>query len=902
MKLNTVKEKLNSEKSRQTAADLGIICLIILFVTFVAYAMNGIYPFGHKSIARGDMVQQTIPAGMYYVWDVLHGKASPFFTWNSGLGMNISGAVSLGALFSPLNLLLFFSTRSYLFYYANLLLVFKMIAIACAMYFYLKKYNTERIAWVVGGVLYAFGAASLVHFQIMLVMDAAFLLPLIMIGIDRMYRGKNCIFFIVVFAVCMMVNVYTGCITLLYLFLSSGLRTWYDDSRSREDKQKWILHLGLSVVAALLLSAVVCIPALKSIGEAPRSGDGDFLNTYLTALQAKWSAYDWSTIERMCVNSALPLACIVGFLLGKKKAGDAGKYKGHIILTACMILSVIIPSIELLWHGGSRASWPVRFIYVISFVFIDFAMLLYQDSRQKKREEQKSQGTARVITGCAAVVVCLAAGLMFRNIYNAYCAHSAYATLGDGFLCLMVEAVCVGIYIFILKNHKSKAVILVVLCAQLVSTSIISFATNKENATVFSSDYLEAANNVGKSMKTELKDFERIKNTDYKIDHIEYSLVLGEEAISNYWHVINPDLQPNFSALGYSINWTQMLDAGGTIFSDTLMHVQYALSSRELPQTMYSHCEDTEGYAQEKIGLYKNNLEMPFVIQTDTGSMEADGEKFAAQNSLFQAITGSADTLIEDVSQNITGSSYQTKVGKGKKILYFYGLNTTDQQVTITVNGNPVYIPNSDTSENINYPVDFGNGLICLGSFENENVDVEFSEGVDASMLHLGFLDYDKLTAAVAAINAQNPEITSLKQKHAGVKIKLDNVTKGNVFIPISYDKGWTCKVNGKKAEVSSIDGMLSVPVEQGSDKIVLKYRPAGRTIGMVISLLTLVICVAVLYLKKKAKIKDDQKAVIMMGQAAYQLFGIVYTVFIAVLFIVPILYYIKEIFVIFQS
>ena len=84
MKLNTVKEKLNSEKSRQTAADLGIICLIILFVTFVAYAMNGIYPFGHKSIARGDMVQQTIPAGMYYVWDVLHGKASPFFTWNSG--------------------------------------------------------------------------------------------------------------------------------------------------------------------------------------------------------------------------------------------------------------------------------------------------------------------------------------------------------------------------------------------------------------------------------------------------------------------------------------------------------------------------------------------------------------------------------------------------------------------------------------------------------------------------------------------------------------------------------------------------------------------------------------------------------------------------------------------------
>ena len=112
MKMDKIKNKLTSPASRRTLWDLGIILLIVTVAVLTAYCVNGIYPFGSQSIARGDMVQQTIPAGMYYVWDVLHGKANPFFTWNSGLGMNNSGADSLGALFSPLNLFLYFSPRS----------------------------------------------------------------------------------------------------------------------------------------------------------------------------------------------------------------------------------------------------------------------------------------------------------------------------------------------------------------------------------------------------------------------------------------------------------------------------------------------------------------------------------------------------------------------------------------------------------------------------------------------------------------------------------------------------------------------------------------------------------------------------------------------------------------------
>lgn len=177
-----------TEKKKAITKDLSIMAIVISAVVLMVYLLNDIYPFGDGTIARGDMVQQTIPAGMYYVWDVLHGQASPFFTWNSAFGMNISGASSLGAQLSPLNLFLFFTARDNIADFANILVILKMIAIAFSMYFYLRKYEVKNIVHMAGGILYAFGAATLVHFQIMLVMDIAFLLPLLMIGLDRIFK------------------------------------------------------------------------------------------------------------------------------------------------------------------------------------------------------------------------------------------------------------------------------------------------------------------------------------------------------------------------------------------------------------------------------------------------------------------------------------------------------------------------------------------------------------------------------------------------------------------------------------------------------------------------------------------------------------------------------------------
>lgn len=882
-------------KRKERIIDLSVIALVISVIVLVAYMVNGIYPFGEETIARGDMVQQTIPAGMYYMWDVLHGQASPFFTWNSAFGINISGASSLGAFLSPLNLFLFFSARENLVNFVNIFLILKMIAIAFSMYFYLRKYDVKNSIHIAGGILYAFGAATLVHFQIMLVMDIAFLLPLLMIGIDRIFDKKGCKFFIVTFALCMIVNVYTGCITLMFLFLSCGARIFWNPD-SGEEKRRCALWLGVSVGVAVLLSAVVSIPALLCVsGTSRNTGDG-FFNTYMTAIKSSWSPYEWKTVQRMFVNLALPCSCIVFFLLHRKDRiiANIKRHKGRILVIICMFLSVFVSGIEVLWHGGSRASWPVRFIYIISFILIDLAVALCHENKDRITNAAGWLRKKVVIGGLAAAV--LLSGKVFHKIYVIYCGNAVYSKLEDGFLCIVTGVVFFGIYLYLLRS-KNKGLILALLCVEIMCTSVMSFAPNKDNVTVFSAEYLDAANHVAMSMEETPDDFERIKNTDYEVDHIQYSLVLGQEAISNYWHVISPSLQPAFSALGYSVNWTQLLDTGGTVFTDTLFNIKYYLGDG-LPDSLYDYCGDVETSNENELEMYKNKFALPFAINTDVSSLSAGEEKFQTQNDLFAAVTGSGEMLIEDVSDRIQNSMFDMEIGDGEKILYFYGTNTEEYPISAEVNGELVIIPSSVSVANEQYPADFGNGLICLGCFQNERVSVVFGGNAGTSDIHLGLLDMNVFKKGIELIKSQNPEIKSLKQERAGASIKLDHVTKANLFLPVSYDEGWECKVNGEKVtEIGNIDGMLSIPVESGKNEIKLSYVAPGRKAGGILSAITLAALIAFVAVRRKREIRAE-KAADIAGYIAYAVFAAVFTIFLIALFVIPVLFYLRSIFI----
>lgn len=80
---------------------------ILLLSVYIAL---GVYPFGQRSLLITDMSQLYVDFYSYLI-DVFHGQKALFFSWEGGLGMNMTGVVSF-YLASPFSFLIAFLTSS----------------------------------------------------------------------------------------------------------------------------------------------------------------------------------------------------------------------------------------------------------------------------------------------------------------------------------------------------------------------------------------------------------------------------------------------------------------------------------------------------------------------------------------------------------------------------------------------------------------------------------------------------------------------------------------------------------------------------------------------------------------------------------------------------------------------
>lgn len=96
--------------------------------------------------------------------------------------------------------------------------------------------------------------------------------------------------------------------------------------------------------------------------------------------------------------------------------------------------------------------------------------------------------------------------------------------------------------------------------------------------------------------------------------------------------------------------------------------------------------------------------------------------------------------------------------------------------------------------------------------------------------------------------------MTDLKQKNSGASFAVKDAKAGSVFVPVPYDENWKCKVNEEDVseKVTSIGGMMTIPVKEGTNEISLHYQAKGRVSGAVISFAAILLCFSVWLLQRK--------------------------------------------------
>ena len=198
--------------------------LAAFFVPFMIMVLvsigKGYFPFGDNQIAVIDMYHQYVPF-LNEMQHKLQNFESLFYSWNGAGGTNF---VSLMAYYtaSPLNLLLILVPQKFLMEAVTLLVFTKIGLAGLFMNIYFKgMHRRQDCATVAFSTLYALCAYMLGYYWNIMWLDGVALLPLIILGLNRLMDKGDFKLYVITLALSMLSNYYIGgmtCIFILFYF------------------------------------------------------------------------------------------------------------------------------------------------------------------------------------------------------------------------------------------------------------------------------------------------------------------------------------------------------------------------------------------------------------------------------------------------------------------------------------------------------------------------------------------------------------------------------------------------------------------------------------------------------------------------------------------------------------
>lgn len=868
----------------------GLPVLLTLLLGSVNLAMKQMFPFGNNTIDYYDMAQQ-ISAFYYHIYDVLHGEKALFFDWYTALGVNMAMSTSGCSNLSLFNLFFLLVPRDLLLESLSIFNLFKMMCMSFTMYLYLHKtYRAPLFFETVLSVGYSFSGFVLVLYITNQWMDIAVLFPLILLSLQKLFRDGKMNSYVLTLSLALINSYYLSFMILIFIFLMTGLRIFGEILFEKKEQraQYSIVRLGIGTITAVLISSFILIPQLLQTLVSARfenESGGGLLGKYLDILKQVNGAYTtrWWTLLGLSFAAAL---VFFGLLRFRKEKKNVFLVCSSILL---MVLELFFESINLIWHFGSYIQYPIRNGFMIYFVLASCACFYAQklfDTESSEKQVFSRRMMIPLMVGFAISVLLTYAGtsvyanypgLSLRTVF-----HITAAVMGVAFL----------VYVCLLwfkdgRYRYASACLLVfeVLFYTFLLIGKPSFVTGYSEEPEQEGEYIRICNQLAEQFSLEPDFLARVKNPDESLNS-NYGLALRRPALSNWTHLISPQLQQGAGAWGYSYQFTRLLDAGGTAFSDALLGVTETISLVEQDPALYELIDNAKVTVnhltgeQAVYGLYKNRYQIPWGM-TISDSTRPDMEKadlVSLQNDLYQELAGvsksdgiaywikNGNTVNEtSVLSFETEQTDQLRIEKlqikvsGEAALYFSGSggDREDLNTEIFVNGKAVRVPSIKETDNTGYPAHFNNNAICLGVFTNEELTVEICMNIAEGELfdtQISALDLEKLSQLCASYATADTKITSGKRM---LELIVEAEEGKRLLLPLAFDKGWSVSVNGERVNAESVAGLFTaIPLSKGRNEVRMSYLPAGMKQGCAVTVYTLLLIVGAGFYKQFGKNK----------------------------------------------
>lgn len=855
--------------------------LLIMAVILYAYKLDGAFPFGKGTTAWGDMIQQVVPLLIDFK-DMLAGKDGVFLNFNNAAGMNM-WAVIFFFLASPFSFLVVFIKKTDMLYFANILIMLKLMVCGGTASLYLYKTRKKLYpVWIAAlGTLYGLCGYGLLYYQNVIWLDMMYLFPLMLLTLEMLCEKKRVLPYTLVLAAMMAVNYYIGYMAVIFIMLFIGLALCA--VRRESSGGETAVRFAAGSVMAALLTAVVWLPSLLQYTQSGRVKD-----EFFSSVKKCGFLTTYETVLPTVLCSAFVLTAVFFFSCdGKPRSRKLGNY---LVLAFLTLIPIIVEPINLMWHTGSYMSFPSRFGFITVFMLVVCTAMYLEDRDTLFRENKLTDHAAVLIP--ALVLTYFFIDLVTEFIRKNRETASKYTSSlwGDRnslqvcvTMFLLMSAMSAVMLLLYRKGYLSTRT-LSIICTALILCE--SFANVRIYLTTPVVNYPERAADQNKvyDLADRIEDEElfRVK-TDGKLFYVNLVGTLGYGSISHYTSLNSQDYMFMMKRMGVSSNWMDVGSYGGTELTDMLMSIKYQIVRGDAENAVYSNGDYsiTENSAYLPSGVIIGDIsaiegELPDMTRSEIQQFICDNvltEDTVKAYAFEGAENGSGYTVTNGDTLELTLDI------SGRQSLYFDAFDRPQVSLGSDIDGSFDILVNGSMIKT-NYPSGEFNGLQKLGEFENETVTITAKVKKDADMRSLGVtaIDTDKLRAAAEA--AQTVGFTRKGGKLTGTI----NASAGQYcLINVPYTDGLKVRINGKSAPCIRVLGDLTaVELTDGENDITVTAIPKGFIAGLSMSIAGTVLCILWHFvISKKLKVPEKASKALMCAvmTASVAVFAAVYIV-----------------------
>ena len=845
-------------------------------IMFVAWAIDGFFPFGTKSLMAVDFNAQYIGLYAYFKHLFLNGDWSSFFySFSKSIGGGMLGIWGFNLL-SPFNLLFLLTSEENFQWVVPIVIALRYGAMGLTMaHFLVKRYdglkNKTYLVPIVA-TIYALNGFNVSYQMNPIFYDGMIMLPLVLIGVEQVLDNKSPRGYIGMLALSLFVQFYMGYMTcifvviyaLFYIIRSENLRN-KKVILTRLGKLAAASILAVGIVSAVLLPILISLVSTKGGLQSTLRFDWKLqINPFEILAKLFLGAFDNTSWP---AGPNLPNIYVASFgLLGTLYYFISSKISKWSKIAASFVLVVFLISCaheftSKLWHMGQN---PAGFFYRFSWIIAFFLVYLAYLSLREVEKFTKREASFLLISGA----------VIFSIVQLQQ--HS-FLTVWQRLATILIFAILLAA-LFYPKVKRAWMIIAALTVVELTANAaLIQSRVGYTDAYKYHDAVLQLKDAIN-PIRPDHSDFYRInksfnlsKNDPFMVDYP------GLSVFSSNLENSTRDL---FDRLGNNgINATTYYQ--GTPFQDALFSVKYLVTPKpvlkeDYPDTsklyvfgnMVTRKDITTKepvFEATRTKTFETGLILPIAygVNDETVNLKLENHQpIQNQNKIVQAMGATSENYLAVLGANdlkldnmevVDPSKPETykRIDSSKPGTITYHLvpqsaedywvaipqklsHTDKNKVRVMLNGK-----NYEFQDKFQQTQFIQIAHNSVGQPTDLVIEIDSDNEYNLSGLRLARSNSDLANRIIQERQLQGIKLTYWDNRSFKGTV---NITDDSTWMmtSIPYEKGWTVKVDGKVVETAKVwDSLLAYKITPGEHTIEMTYLPDGFVAGFLISILS---------------------------------------------------------------